>query len=540
MKMRGVSFPEAIEELAQRFSVTLRYEKGGVKRLDATSRTDVFKVNEAALKYFMSVVRRKDFPVLGYLTERGIATPAIQAYSIGASTRERDELRRALHTQGFSDDLLLKSGIVRRSESGELYDNFRARVIFPILLDNKHIAGFGGRIVPALVDKATLDRAPKYLNSPETPVYQKQKILFGVPQAVQAIRATGSVYLVEGYMDVVGLWQAGIKNVVATCGTAVTEQHARRLRHLTKRVVLLFDGDAAGRSAAGKIFPIFINSGLDVECCFLPDGEDPDTFCLAQGAESADALRALPHAPLGECYLDYLAQQIAGVAVPELGAAAKGRICEELSKVLSKVTNLIEKEALVESSSAKLRVPSELLREMVMPSERGGKSLASTTSSAKGPEEVATLRSDIHTLPPVDREILRLVMATRERFVEELLQDPELVPELRTITVRFLRRFMEVLRQGGEAEETKERVKGLLDEFGPSWLAYWKEAYTMRELAANTVTEVIVQCRQALKREKLTRAMHQIDAELKRTSSHELAVELSQEKLLLGRQLNEM
>ncbi|RIL02772.1 MAG: DNA primase, partial [Proteobacteria bacterium] len=278
MRFRGLSFPEAIEELAGRCGVQLKFEKSGRKNVPLADKQALFKVNALALAWFSAQLKSAPPQVKDYINSRSLTREALAAFAIGFAPKEWSALTTFLRARKVPDEMILRCGLARRSPKGDLFDVFRARIIFPIFSDSKRVAAFGGRIIPELLEKEALNQAPKYLNSPESPIYFKSKVLFGLPQALSAIQQEREVWIVEGYMDVIGMWQAGIRNAVATCGTALTSEHAKRLKLLVKKVILLFDGDDAGRGAAGKAYDAFLNSGIDVCAAFLPQGEDPDSF----------------------------------------------------------------------------------------------------------------------------------------------------------------------------------------------------------------------------------------------------------------------
>ena len=309
MATRAMSFPDAVEYLAGRFGIELKYEnsKRQGPSIDREKLFDVCRVAHLFFRKSLMQVKggRGEFQKVGeYLKKRGLTADAINEFGVGYSPNQRGALIDALKAHNIPEEMMLLSGLVRRSDSGELYELFRGRLIFPIYVDQKRIAGFGGRLVPGVAEPSFEQNAPKYVNSPETPIYQKSKTIFGLPQAMRAIRESGEVFIVEGYMDVIGLAMRGVYNVVACCGTAMTESHVKRLTGVANRVHLLFDGDSAGRGAASKAFTVARNAEVDVAACFLPEGLDPDDFAQRHGAETGERLKALPKAELIDVYID--------------------------------------------------------------------------------------------------------------------------------------------------------------------------------------------------------------------------------------------
>lgn len=220
---------------------------------------------------------------IAYLKSRGLRGDIAARYGLGFAPAGFQALRGAF--QNYGDRALEKAGLVAVSDAGRRYDRFRDRIMFPILDDAGSVIGFGGRVLDG--------DGPKYLNSPETEVFQKGRVLFGLTQAAEAIAATGTVYVVEGYLDVVSLAQHGVQNAVATLGTATTGQHVAHLLGLTKRVIFCFDGDGAGRRAAARALGVclpHVTDAVDVRFLFLPRDHDPDSYVRAKGGDSFNDL----------------------------------------------------------------------------------------------------------------------------------------------------------------------------------------------------------------------------------------------------------
>lgn len=232
---------------------------------------------------------------IAYLKQRGIRGDTAGRYGLGYAPAGPQGLRGAFFSYG--DPCLAASGLVLDSDTGRRYDRFRDRIMFPILDGDGSVVGFGGRLIEG--------DGPKYLNSPETHLFRKGRVLFGLVQAAEAIAASSTVYVVEGYMDVVALAQHGVQNVVATLGTATTGEHVCRLLSLAKRVVFCFDGDDAGRRAAGRALEVCLprmTDSVEVSFLFLPREHDPDSFVRAHGADAFRDL-AFEAAPLEGFFL---------------------------------------------------------------------------------------------------------------------------------------------------------------------------------------------------------------------------------------------
>lgn len=299
-EIERISFVEAKERLAERAGISLR--KGGVERNDR--KVSIYKVLNWAQEQFKFCLfdERMGAEARQYLLNRGLTLETIQNYGLGLAPANYEWLiqkaMRAAETNGTPPgetlDKLNAAGLAKRSERGNWYDVFRERVIFPIRDDRKRVVGFGGRILPSAKERPDGSTGPKYLNTPATDVYNKSEVLYGIEVAAEEIqrrpppgqpKPARRIVVTEGYTDCLMCWQAGIKNVVATCGTALTPKHIPKLRSFADSVVLMFDGDAAGQKAARSSAGIFLSSELELQLCELPDDLDPCDFVAKFGGE---------------------------------------------------------------------------------------------------------------------------------------------------------------------------------------------------------------------------------------------------------------
>ncbi|AEH43920.1 DNA primase [Thermodesulfatator indicus DSM 15286] len=274
MKFHNLDFVAAVKELASRFNISISWDTK-----EDSLREKLFEINQKAKRFFEHLLwsSKEGEKARGYLKERGISSKVAKAFGLGFAPASYDSLASHLKLVGASLELAEQAGLLVRRTDGSFYDRFRARLIFPIYDHSGRVAGFGGRV---------LDQGePKYLNSPETPVYHKGSILYGFFQARSFIREAKRGFIVEGYFDLISLFEAGVTEVLATLGTALTSHHARQLRSLTSEWYLVFDADEAGVKAALRAAPIFLNEGLFPKVITLPAGEDPDTFVRKFGAE---------------------------------------------------------------------------------------------------------------------------------------------------------------------------------------------------------------------------------------------------------------
>jgi DNA primase len=279
MRMENLSFPEALRQLAAEVGVEIAEERPGERGLAE----QIHAANALAQALYREALRAAGSPGAAYLARRGIDAATIERFGIGFAPDAWEHLARRLREAGIPDAVAAQAGLVAERRSGGHYDRLRGRVTFPIRDVRGRVQGFGGRAVAE-------GQEPKYLNTPETPVFRKREAFFGLPDALEPIRRTERAVVVEGYFDLVALERAGVPGALATCGTSLTAEHARALRRRTKRVVLLFDGDEAGQRAMERSLEVLLPEDLRVHAAVLPAGLDPDDL-LAQGG--AEALREL-------------------------------------------------------------------------------------------------------------------------------------------------------------------------------------------------------------------------------------------------------
>ncbi len=285
MKTQACAFPEAVRAVAERFGIPVPEEPAGAARRSEP----LVAVSEAAAAFFRGTLRGPaGTRALAYLAERGVRPETIERFGLGYAPGGGDALVGHLRAQALSLDDAVGVGLVMRRASGGIVDRFRDRIIFPITDLRGRVIAFGGRILPGAPQAG--DPPPKYLNSPESPVFHKGRTVYGLGLARDAIRRRGRVVVVEGYLDVIALAQGGIEEAVAPLGTALTADQLGILSRFTERVVACFDGDTAGRRAAARSFPVFIDAGLWGRGVFLPEGDDPDTFVRTRGHEAFGAL----------------------------------------------------------------------------------------------------------------------------------------------------------------------------------------------------------------------------------------------------------
>jgi DNA primase len=431
MRIEGLEFPEAVEALARRSSYTLRYEQLSAREQRAVGeRTRLVRAMAAAQEFYREQLYSDDGAVArDYLKERGFGREDAETFGLGFAPNRWEDLATALLAQGFPADDLVTVGLVTRTDRGRLRDRFRGRLLFPIMDAGGDVIGFGGRVLPAL-DYGDFD-PPKYLNSAETPLYRKTRVLYGVPQARAEIVRQELTLICEGYTDVMALHQGGFANAVATCGTAVGTEHLRTIARYAPRVVFAFDGDAAGVKAAERAWEaareVADSAGgaqLDLRVLALTEGRDPADLVRDVGA---DGLRraveaATPIVPflvrhrLAEADLDTEAGRIAALraAIEVLGRERDPDLRREWARTEVAAGVGVSYDHVVRTAA----------RAGVDLDAHEGVAVVSRTASASGGSRGGQA-SDGGTGTSVDRRRARL----EKDVLRAAFQHPELLPE---------------------------------------------------------------------------------------------------------------
>lgn len=288
MEYKRITFIEAVQELAEKLSITLPTQSSGQQKLGTekiSKRKKILELLEDVKKFYVNSMRLdENHTAIEYFMKRGF-TGEIQAkYELGYSPNNWEATANYLRSKGYSEQLMLESGVIGKSKSGKLYDRFKGRAIFPIKNHLGKIIGFGGR------DLSNDPKAAKYINSPQSTIYDKSDVLYGFYEGMDSIRNQETLILVEGYADVITLSQAGVENVVAVSGTALTEKHITRIKRYVNSVFLNYDSDRAGINAADKSIDLCLENEIDVKIVILPDGQDPDSIIKEKGKKEYELL----------------------------------------------------------------------------------------------------------------------------------------------------------------------------------------------------------------------------------------------------------
>ena len=346
MQIERLSFPEAVQFLAERQGIALPAADAAVPAVSTVNKKDMHNaMAEAAAAFGQALLSSSDGkPALEYLRGRGVTFETIERFRLGFSPATGNFLTALLQKKGFSVETLTDCGLCRRTEEGNrVYDYFRGRIMFPITDIQGRTVAFGARAMD--------DRPPKYLNSPETRLYNKSRNLFGLSYSKDAIRKRGSAVLVEGYMDCIIPFQHGVDNVVASCGTSLTSEQAELLGRYARNVVVSYDADAAGQNAAQKSLEIFLEGDFDVRVLSLPDAKDPDEYIRTAGVEEYRR-RENEAAPWLEFVLNKAIREQGGLDDPKKKALA----CNAVLPYLARLPNEVERSEYVSLLARRLGI----------------------------------------------------------------------------------------------------------------------------------------------------------------------------------------
>jgi len=371
-KLQGKEFPEVVRALAADVGVEIpeREEDSAEQRQRRRERTEVLAACDAAARYYAARLWSRFGEVArGYLSGRGIAEETARRFRLGVAADAWNDLPPRMQEKGVGEAALLKAGLLVPREGKRPYDRFRGRLLFPIAGLDGEVIGFGARVLPGGDEKGA-----KYVNSPESPVYKKSKVLYGLDLAREAIRRTRSAVLVEGYFDVIGLHQVGVKNAVAVCGTALTPEHLELLSRCDCReVTLVFDGDVAGLAAPARAAQALLPSGIAGKVAVLGSEQgktDPDEYARAHGLSAVEALLGGAR-PLTEFLIDRAIEQHCGGDAPEAPVERKVAAFRELRPFMALAQAGIARNAFEERVARRLGVDLAALQaELAAPQAR--------------------------------------------------------------------------------------------------------------------------------------------------------------------------
>lgn len=435
MEYEKVSFVEAVRSLAQRAGIAMPKAEGQYEQSGEIE--NLYNACRFAGLFFYSNLTKTDEgkAALEYFYSRGFSDETIRTFGLGYALNSWDALLQKAREEGINPEFLLKAGLLRAREDGSgYYDYFRGRAMFPIVSTTGRVVGFGARKM------REDDPLGKYINSPETPIYNKGRMLFGLFQAKDAIRAEDSVLLVEGYADLLTLYQAGFQNVVASSGTALTQEQLQLIGRYTKNLTLVYDADSAGSQATLRGVDLALEQGLDVKIVELPQGEDPDSFVKKQGPK---AFRELLNGTVS--FIDYKARQFMNTGklnTPE------GR-AESVRSIVSSIANMkdeLKRNFYLKHVAEQYGIYESVLhRELERIQDKNRRVRRDTSNTQRVPlydtpisEVTLQKKSDIS---PAERDILKLVLEGPTEvigFLTSFVSPDELSDERVKKAVRFI------------------------------------------------------------------------------------------------------
>lgn len=505
MEYEHLDFVEAIESLATSLGLEVPYEKtNSHKHTSQTISRDLYSLMENASQYFQ--VQLKSTPTAKqYLAQRGLSNEVIERFQLGFSPDAWNNLQNHL-TPNYSVNQLLETGLSIKNDNDKVYDRFRGRIMFPIRNRKGQVIGFGGRIIG--------DGNPKYLNSPETPLFNKGSELYGFYEARQYTRKLEKLLVVEGYMDVIALAQYGISYSVATLGTATTSEHIKLIFRNVPEVVFCFDGDRAGREAAWRALENalpFLNDGKEIRFLFLPDGEDPDSLVRLQGKEGFE--KTLNQAiPLSVYLLDALQKQF-NISSLE----GKARFLESASQLLKNIPENLIKSQLVTSLGKLTSVDGNLIRDYKLKRENDTpeRKISKNTNS----REIQ--------LTPIRYAIALLLT---EPSLVELAGNPEKIAQYHTPGAVFFANILEIFE-----ESPNLTAAGLIEKFRNTKyeallinLTKWQASTTDIKVLQNEFQDCLRQIRKKAHETQLETLLHKERVEgLSSQEKHDLLVLLT-------------
>lgn len=393
MKYERLEFPEAARMLAKKAGVSIptEYARDDSGR-DTSLASGIYTAHELAAAYFQSALASPQAKaVKEYLAKREVKNETVSKFRIGFAPDSWDGLLEYLTRRGVAKEIIEKSGLfVSKQDGSGCYDRFRKRLIFPIFDQKDKVIAFGGRVLD--------DTLPKYVNSPETPIYSKSKTLFGLNFTKRNIGEKDTAVMVEGYMDLIIPHQGGVNNLIASCGTALTLDHIRLIRRYSRSIIMVYDSDKAGEIATLRNLDILLSEDMNVKIAQMPKGYDPDSFSRERGIAAFEKILANPTG-LFEYKLSLLLSQYKPDTVE-----AKVKVAGEMLTTISRVNNAVLRSAYVKRLAESLNLDEESLRSEIAKPKRDY--LAPYSAS----DYALTARADVNTLSVADKTIIGLMV----------------------------------------------------------------------------------------------------------------------------------
>ena len=440
MEHEHFNYPEAIKYLAKKYGIEIEEtEQSDEQKEQANERESMFLVSEFANEFFQKAMHNTDEGKaigLSYFKERGFSSETIKKFDLGYSPDAWEVFTKAALDEGYQLEFLEKTGLTIVKEN-KRFDRFKGRVMFPIHSMSGRVVGFGGRIL------SNTKKAAKYLNSPESDIYHKSKVLYGIYYAKQAIAKEDNCYLVEGYTDVIQFHQSGIENTVSSSGTALTPEQIRLINRLTKNITVLFDGDAAGTRASLRGIDLILEQGMNVKVCPFPEGEDPDSFARAN---SEDELREF----LQENSYDFITYK-ASLLMDEAknDPVKKAGLIRDMVNSISKIPDNIQREVYLQECSRIMDISEDVLyATLAQIQNKDSKPAGRPRKNMEVVKEETAPKTRVDHLYVLERNIIKILLlyGNKEENFEDLLlkqneETGELVLEPETQTSRVFEKI---------------------------------------------------------------------------------------------------
>jgi DNA primase len=416
MEYKKISFVEAVQEIAEQLGIPLEYQESAGYEEQQTEQETLYDINTEAAKYFLNNLLNdaEGEGVRKYLQERNIKTQTIRAFGLGYTLRGWENFINFAKGKTIDLDRAVKLGLIGKSDDGRYYDKLPGRLIFPIFSPNGRVVAFAGRILDPE------EKGAKYINSPESLIYSKSKILYGLSFAKDEIRRLNKAILVEGYMDLISLYQSGVKNVVAVSGTALTYDQVQLLSRYTKDVVLLFDSDTAGIKASMRSIEVLLKQDMEVKIVSLPEGEDPDSFVNKFGKDKFDDLLKI-----AENFIEYQTRYYDSLGKLEDPASAAEAI-RDLVKSLVLIRDELKRNLLIKNIAKKFNLREKLLETelnkiIIKESKRRPPVVRSSEKEKAEKEGLQKIIDEGKTDPllyKLEKELIKLLFDGRKPIIE--------------------------------------------------------------------------------------------------------------------------
>lgn len=433
MEHEHYTYPEAIRYLARKYNIEIEEtEQSEQSKEKSNERESMYVVSEFAQEYFHDNLKNTELgKAIGgtYFKERGFSEKTIEMFKLGYSHDQWDAFTKAALLKGYQLEFLEKTGltIVKEDQTGEkkrMFDRFKGRVMFPIHSLSGRVLGFGGRILTS--DK----NVAKYLNSPESDIYHKSKVLYGIFQAKQAIAKEDNCYLVEGYTDVIQFYQNGVENVVSSSGTALTSEQIRLIRRLTKNITVLFDGDQAGIRASIRGVDLILEQGMNVKICTFPEGEDPDSY--AKSHSEVELKRFLEENATD--FIQFKASLLAKESQND--PIKKAETIRDIINSIYKIPDRIQQEVYIQECARIMDISEDVLYSTL--AQMGRKEIADAQRDYRKKRQEETMNvvktpqggvgQRVNLIDELEKNIIAILLfygAQQERFKDTILQENE-------------------------------------------------------------------------------------------------------------------